>query len=119
MNPKEVDLESAVPATPPDPTSTWPLCAVCGKTARAGHHATDLGVGHDYVPVAQQTRERRCIDTSTGQECWVNEAAETVEFLGPFRGVLRDAPGGILAFVFPSDGRLFTAAIEDETRVLE
>jgi hypothetical protein len=29
----------------------WPLCAVCGKTAREGRHATDFGEGHDYVPL--------------------------------------------------------------------
>lgn len=26
-----------------------PPCAVCGKSAREGRHATDLGQGHDYV----------------------------------------------------------------------
>jgi len=35
---------------PTDPTDSWPLCAVCGKSAREGKHATDLGEGHDYVP---------------------------------------------------------------------
>jgi len=34
-----------------DPPDNWPLCAVCGKSAREGNHATDLGVGHDYVPI--------------------------------------------------------------------
>lgn len=29
---------------------SWPLCQVCGKSAREGNHCTDLGVGHDYVP---------------------------------------------------------------------
>ncbi len=33
-----------------DLTDSWPLCVVCGKKAREGNHATDLGEGHDYVP---------------------------------------------------------------------
>lgn len=34
-----------------DPVAAWPKCAVCGKGAREGNHATDLGEGHDYEPV--------------------------------------------------------------------
>ena len=52
-----LDLDSAEPEetdpTTADPTDTWPLCTVCGKTARAGRHSTDLGKGHDYSPAEE------------------------------------------------------------------
>ena len=41
-----------------DETDNWPLCAVCGKKPREGKHATDLGEGHDYVPMERQLCER-------------------------------------------------------------
>lgn len=35
-----------------------PLCGTCGKSAREGKHATDLGEGHDFVPSTGASKER-------------------------------------------------------------
>jgi hypothetical protein len=57
--PLVTDAPAAEREAPADPTSGWPLCASCGKSAREGNHATDLGVGHDYVPAQHPVADQR------------------------------------------------------------
>lgn len=44
------DIPPSAPVDSDDPTRDWPLCVICGKSAREGNHCTALGVGHDYDP---------------------------------------------------------------------
>lgn len=41
----------------------WPSCEVCGKGPREGNHATELGVGHDYVPARRNAVPRAELET--------------------------------------------------------
>lgn len=43
-------IRAQLETRPRDPTWRWPPCAECGKGAREGDHATELGLGHEYVP---------------------------------------------------------------------